>query len=94
MRLLNTSETDVERGLSVLAKQGIKRNCGENYCVYEDGSVVFTTDGEKNVGNALKIDEEVYGMKIKFDGEDFLYVKPENGRYITAYGNCNFIGIM
>lgn len=92
--LLNTPETDVEPVLSVLAKQGIKRNCGENYCVYEDGSVVFTTDGEKNVGNALKIDREVCGMKIKFDGEDFLYVKPENGKYVTACGRCNFIEIM
>ena len=91
--LLNTSKTDLEPVLSVLESRGIKRNCGENYCVYEDGSVVFTTDGEKNVGNALKIDEEVCGMKIKFDGEDFLYVKPENDRYTTAFGNCNFIEI-
>ncbi len=92
--LLNTSKTDVEPVLPVLERQGIKRNCGENYCVYEDGSVVFTTDGEKNVGNALKIDQEVCGMKVKFDGEDFLYIKPENDRYTTAFGNCNFIEII
>ena len=91
--LLNTSKTDVEPVISVLSKQGIKGNCGENYCVYEDGSVVFTTDGEKNVGNVLKIDQEVCGMKIKFDGEDFLYVKRQTGKYVTAYGKCNFIEI-
>lgn len=64
-----------------------------NSRVYEDRSVVFTTDGAKNVGNKLKIDTQVCGMNIKFDGEDFLYVKPDNGTYITAGGKCSSIEI-
>jgi len=91
--LLNTPRTDIKPVLSVLAEEGIQGNCGDNYCIYEDGSIIFTTDGEKNVGNNLKIDQDVCGMKIHFDGEDFLYVKYENGQYTTAYGDCNFIEI-
>ncbi|MBQ5749102.1 MAG: hypothetical protein IIV87_02980, partial [Oscillospiraceae bacterium] len=28
-------------------------NCGENYCVFEDGSVTFTTELAKNIGNEM-----------------------------------------
>lgn len=91
--LLNIKGSDIEPVVKVLTEKGIKRNSGKNYCVYEDGSVVFTTNGEKNKGNPLKIDENVNGMNIKFDGEDFLYVKNEGDSFKTAYGKCNNIEI-
>ncbi len=52
----------------------IKRNCGDNYCVYEDGSILFTTNGEKNRGNRLNIDCVINEHKICFEGEDYLYL--------------------
>lgn len=91
--LLNTKATDIEPVISVLREKGIKRNCGKNYCIYEDGSIVFTTDGEKHKGNPLKINEKISGINIKFDGEDFLYVKADGNSFKTAYGKCNNIEI-
>lgn len=84
--LLNQCGFEIESVLNVLDDKNISRNCGENYCVYEDGSVLFTTDGKDNIGNALNIDETVCGMHIKFEGEDYLFVRPKKGEYEIAYG--------
>ncbi len=91
--LLNEKKIDVKKVIHVLEDRSIKRNCGENYCVYEDGSVLFTSDGEKNIGNILNIDEEINEMKIRHMGEDFLYVLPQNGGFAVSCGKCNFLEI-
>lgn len=91
--VLNTSEVELEPVLAVLKDRQIRPNCGENYCIYEDGSILFTTDGEKHVGNALKIDDTINGLHIKFEGEDFLHIKPKNGGYSVVCGKSSQIKI-
>ena len=50
---------------------GIPQMSGSNYCCYEDGSIVYTTDGEKNINNPLSVELEVGDRNVKVDCLDY-----------------------
>ncbi len=72
---------DIKSLCNWLSANGVNGNCGKNYCVFEDGSVTFTCDGENNIKNPLVIDENICGNHIKFNGTDFLYINSKTGDF-------------
>lgn len=44
---------DADLAVLKLKELGIEGNCGKNYCVFEDGSVTFTTELAENIGNEM-----------------------------------------
>lgn len=58
-----------------LLEMEVPQMCGRNYCCYEDGSIIYTTDGEKNVNNPLKVEMDCGGKKIEIDCLDYFIQK-------------------
>lgn len=54
---------------------GVEANRWDNGCRFQDGSVIFTGSGEKNVGNPLALDTVIDGHHVQFKGEDFVFLK-------------------
>ena len=44
---------DADLAVSKLKELGVEGNCGANYCVFEDGSVTFTTELAENLSNEM-----------------------------------------
>ena len=75
---------------AVLKEWGIAENRFENGCVLQDGSLVFTADGENAVHNPLSVHIVHEGLRIDFEGEDVLFLQHENSTYNPIYpkGAC------
>ncbi len=78
---------------NILRDFGVKENMTEKLCVFEDGSVIATTDGKLNVGNPLTIEFEVEGHKVSFEGKDFIAVRIENGNPEIVCGEADKLEI-
>lgn len=87
---LNLPDLKLDEVIRVLDDSNVAGNCGDHYCVYEDGSILFVTDGKKNVGNPLEIDCTVCGKHITFRGEDFLHISADNQ---ATYGKMEQLSI-
>jgi hypothetical protein len=70
---------------------GVKANMGENYSVFEDGSVIFTTDGAENIGNPLTVSYDLDGHKVEFEGEDFLAIRLADGKPDFRFGTAEVL---
>lgn len=71
---------EVSRIAEDILATGAAKNRFENGCIFQDGSAVFTGDGTKNKGNKLQVDCELSGHKIAFTGEDFLFIRLNDGQ--------------
>ena len=74
-----------------LIEMGVKRNMTENSCTFEDGSVIFTTDGEQNLFNPLSVEFELEGHKIVFKGKDFLAFRLNGDKPEFVFGECDVL---
>ena len=85
----------VEESMKILKKWNVSFNTYDNGCVYQDGSVIFTTEGLKNIGNKLKIDVDIKGHRVKFAGEDFMAIDIDEGGKVKRFaaGNCDLLKI-
>lgn len=74
----------------ILRDWHIADNRWENGCVLQDGSLIFTAEGEKPTGNPLHVHVTHGGVRVDFDGEDLLFVYRRNGEYVGVYpaGSC------
>lgn len=63
---------------------GAAPNRYDNGCVFQDGSAVFTGDGNLNRGNPLHVDCMLSGRHVTFTGEDFLFIHILDGRIKTC----------
>jgi hypothetical protein len=80
--------------IEVLANWGVPKNTFENGCVYQDGSAIFTANGAKAIGNPLKVDAEVQGHRVQFDGSDFLAIRiSPDGAAQVASGECRSLAV-
>ena len=63
---------------------------GEKANWLQDGSLVFTADGENAVHNPLSVHIVHEGLRIDFEGEDVLFLQHENSTYNPIYpkGAC------
>lgn len=85
----------IDETVAILKRWDIDGNVYQNGCVYQDGSVIFTTSGEKNTGNPLDVDVVIKGHRVRFTGEDFLAINiGEDGsvRRVAA-GQCDLLEI-
>ena len=80
---------------ALLAEWEISANRFEQGCVLQDGSLIFTADGEKAVHNPLSVHIEHRGLRVDFEGEDLLFLQHEKGTYIPVYprGDCRLDGV-
>lgn len=86
--LLCTDSAKVSEIVEFLKKSGIEKNRLINAAKMQDGSRIFVSDGKKPSGNDLNIDVDFYG-KVKFKGEDFLYISPDGKKIISPkYSEC------
>jgi hypothetical protein len=75
----------VEALTKLLESWHIERNRLEHACRYQDGSMIFTTNGVKACGNTLAVETEFEGHRLSFSGEDFLYLYMENGEMKAVF---------
>lgn len=75
----------------LLDKMGVKANMTLNSAVFEDGSVVFTTDGALNVGNPLEADFELDGHRIVFKGTDIFAIRIKDGKPEYRFGTAEIL---
>lgn len=71
---------------------GAMANRSEEGCVFQDGSVMYATSGQKPTGNKLSIHEELGGLRIDFEGEDALWVSADGLRAIYPAGELSVNG--
>lgn len=78
---------DIKR---ILKEWKISDNRWENGCVLQDGSLIFTADGEKPTGNALNVNVIHENLKVDFQGDDFLFLHRNGAAYTPIYprGTC------
>ena len=69
---------------------GAEANRWENGCRFQDGSVIFTGSGEKNIGNPMELDCMIDGHHVRFAGEDYLFLhfKDRELRAFTPGDGC------
>ncbi len=77
----------------ILRSLGVAGNMTDKLCVFEDNSVIATTDGAYNIGNELKVDFEIDGHKVSFEGKDFVAVRIENGKPEAVFGEAGKLEI-
>lgn len=71
----------------ILRNWGIADNRWSNGCALQDGSLIFTAEGEKPIGNPLSVHVTHGGLKMDFEGEDMLYVYRADGKYTAVCGS-------
>ncbi len=72
---------DSDQVTEILGQWKIAGNLYSNGCVFQDGSVIFTSDGDRNAGNPLTVDCMIKGHRVEFRGKDFLAIDlHENGK--------------
>ena len=76
----------------LLEKAGIRRNRSERHTLMEDGSVVFTAEGLKSVGNPLVLNGVYEGHHVRFEGEDFLALR-FGDEMQAAYGAATALSV-
>lgn len=59
----------------IVKEWGVPKNKYDNGCVYQDGSVIFTTGGYLPCGNPIAIDEYINGHHVEYKGMDYLGIK-------------------
>ncbi len=74
-----------EEIIAALREWGIAANRFENGCVLQDGSLIFTSDGERAVHNRLSVHVRHKDLTIDFEGEDLLFLHHTDGKYIPFY---------
>ncbi len=78
----------------ILTEAGVKANRTAQGCALQDGSWIFTGEGQSAIGNPLTVNEKINGYNIEFSGEDFLYIDFSNGEPQPVHcGNGNTISI-
>lgn len=58
-----------------LSMCGVSKNKYANGCVFEDGSIIFTSSGGKENGNPLYVNEEICGRRLVYRGQDYLDIR-------------------
>jgi hypothetical protein len=81
-----------EEIISLLKEWNISPNRFEKGCVLQDGSLIFTADGNDALHNPLSVHENYHDLTIDFEGEDMLYIHKTDGNYQVIYpvGTCSF----
>ena len=79
--------------IEILDNLGVAHNMTEQYCVFEDSSVIATTPGELNVGNPLACDFKIGEHEISFEGTDFVAVRIEGDKPEFCYGTADKLTI-
>lgn len=79
-----------ERIKGILRDWGIPDNRWADGCVLQDGSLIFTAEGEKAVGNPLRVKVCHGDLTVDFEGEDLLFLYRNDGTYMPVYprGRC------
>ena len=72
---------------------GVAANMTPNSAIFEDGSVVYTTDGALNVGNPLEAEFELDGHKVVFKGSDILALRFVDGKPEYRFGSAELFEI-
>jgi hypothetical protein len=85
-------DVPVKDVLDALDTNRIARNVGENYTLFEDGSVIFAPYGKLHRGNPLSVDTEVLGHRIRFEGADLLAVRFKDAPEFV-YGDATLLEI-
>lgn len=71
-------EVSAEEIAKKLLSWGVKQNKGENFCVFEDGSVTITNRGNKSVGNGVKCD----AYDIDEPNADIVFIDKDGNKHI------------
>lgn len=89
------SVDSTEESIAILRQWQIPGNIYENGCIYQDRSAIFTTNGLKNTGNILKVNEIVNGHRVEFVGDDFMAIDIDKNGAIKKFsaGRCNLLRI-
>lgn len=75
--------------IETLERWNIKKNRFSNGCVLQDGSLIFTAQGDKAIHNPLKVYESYGELSIDFEGEDMLYLHHLGDDYQPIYTSGN-----
>lgn len=75
----------------LLLEMGVSANMTQNSATFEDGSVIYTTDGALNVGNPLEAEFELEGHKIVFKGTDMLAIRIKDGKPEYRFGTADIL---
>ncbi len=80
-----------EKIVSQLKQWDVSPNRFENGCVLQDGTLIFTADGNDALHNPLSVHERFHDLVIDFEGEDMLYIYKKDGKYQAIYpvGTCS-----
>ncbi len=73
----------------ILKAWDVPGNIYRQGCVYQDGSAIFTTNGLKNKGNKLKVDEIIKGHRVQFEGEDFMAIELDDNGALKRFKAVN-----
>lgn len=79
--------------VKLIIEMRVAQNMTSNSAVFEDGSVIFTTDGEQNIGNPLEVEFELEGNLIKFKGTDILAFRIKDGVPEFRFGTAEVLTI-
>lgn len=82
-------DADTSEIARLILSWGVAANMTSNSAVFEDGSVVFTTDGAKNIGNPLEVDFYLEGKHVVFKGTDILAIKIKDGKLDYRFGTAS-----
>lgn len=74
-----------EEIIGILDEWDIATNKFDNGCVFQDGSLMFTSEGKEATNNPLRVKETYKNLTIDFEGEDMLYLHKEDGKYTPIY---------
>ena len=84
-------DVDTDTIAKLISDMGVAANMTENSAVFEDGSVIYTTDGALNVGNPLEAEFELEGHRICFKGTDLLAIRIKDGKADFRVGSAELL---
>ena len=84
-------DVDAAEIAKLILSMGVAPNKTAQSSIFEDGSVIYTTDGALNVGNPLEAEFELEGHKIAFKGTDILAFRFKDGKPDFRYGTAELL---
>ena len=84
-------DVDAAEIAKLILSMGVAPNKTAQSSIFEDGSVIYTTDGALNKGNPLEIEFELDGHKIAFKGTDILAIRIKDGKPDFRFGTAELL---
>ena len=82
---------DAAEVAKLLLSRGVEANMTSQSSVFEDGSIIYTTEGALNYGNPLEVEFELEGHKIVFKGTDILAIRIKDGKPDFRFGTAEVL---